>query len=745
MKRKGKIILTLSTCLTFGVASLSALTACGQQTSNEDIKIIVTGGKNGIVGETIQLQATIIGGGSVTWTSNDVSVATVDENGLVTLVGPGQVEIVAKSTVNPSKQSSPVSITVFNKEGAQKRLEILSLPTTTKYKTGSKFSLDGIVVMGYMYFDGTKDVTSGEEIQKSQIKSSIQDGATLSTKGTQTVTISADGYQVGAAFTITVDDSIKESKLYISKFPKKTSYEIVDGVYPQFDDTGLEVKQLDYVDGVLKKETKVSPILSIIRGTTLDYEGTHEISVSVEDKSVESASFSVMVYTKDTSIYDLIKNLQTAKNFQVEITNSVGTTKDAAGFHYLRTYTENYYSDIEYQNVTNSDGNVEFSTQNTKSHIGYCTYTDGDEKGIMQFEENGIGTIVGSTVVTTGVDSWWDKASTLATLFNVFTLDLLPTKTLNGRFLTTSIEQVPGDNDDGDLTIQKYPLVKEFLSFCGWSDALITIMSRFTIEISDGYKLSMKADFGNYGITEAKVTAFGNAKNSKVEKAISKGLKPNKTIDTHVQDLADLFLEDNYTRFSYGDNGITSTVLNYFNKNYYYTPNKGQGYCVLDDGIYTFTGKKSVFAIGAKVSDTKDLPAYLGTNQERAFGGPYLSEGIKGVLGEGGNSNKLHTFAKFAGFSAGNEICYQSFDSDAIAEFENAYAGQPVEDGRFWWLAHYSDSSLAKETIQTVEIWDIAFTGSGGSGFILACGNLGSTSVDWIETGINSANAGLAK
>ena len=105
----------------------------------------------------------------------------------------------------------------------------------------------------------------------------------------------------------------------------------------------------------------------------------------------------------------------------------------------------------------------------------------------------------------------------------------------------------------------------------------------------------------------------------------------------------------------------------------------------------------------------------------------------------------MHTFAKFAGFSAGNEICYQSFDSEAIAEFENSYAGQPVENGRFWWLAHYSDSSLTKETIQSVEIWDISFTGSGGSGFIVACGNLGSTSVDWIETGINSANAGLAK
>lgn len=746
MKKKGKIILTLSTCLTLGVASLGFLSSCSSQES-ADVKVIVTGGRNGVVGDTIQLEAIVFGGGDVTWETSDFTIATVDDKGLVTLVSPGQVEIVARSTINTQKQSSPVSITVFNAEGSQKRLEVLSLPSKTKYKTGEKFTLEGLSIMGYTYVDGVKDSTSGEDIALSSVKSSITEGTVLSEKGNKVVTLSLDGY-ISTTFNISVDDTIKESKLYVSKFPKTTNYEIIDGKNPIFNSEGLEVKKLDYVDGLLKKETKVdSYILSTPSGSELRGEGNHEITVSVSDSSVENTTFSVMVYTQDTTVYDLIENLQSAHNFQVEITNSVGTTKDSTGFHYLRTYTENYYSDIEYQNVANSDGNIEFSTKNKKSHIGYCSYTDGNEKGIMQFEENALGSIVGSTIVTSGATSWWDKASTLATLFNVFTLKNIPTQTLNGKYLTISVEQVPGDDEDGTLTIKEYPLIKEFLNFCGWSDSLITIMSRFTIEIAEGYKLSMKADFGNHGITEAKVTAYGDAKNTSVEKAINKGLKPNKTVDSHIKDIADKFRDDNFTRFEYSSqSGITANALNYYTKNYYFNTSSSSGYCVLDDGIYEFTGKKHVFTLGTRVSESKDLPAYVGTDSSTAKGGAYLSVAFKNVIGDGKEDNgRLHTFSKFAGFSYGNEICYQSFDSYSISEFENAYSGKPVEDGRLWWLTHYSDSSLTPETIQSVEIWDISFTGTGGSGFIFACGNFGTTSVDWIESGIAVANAKLAE
>ena len=118
---------------------------------------------------------------------------------------------------------------------------------------------------------------------------------------------------------------------------------------------------------------------------------------------------------------------------------------------------------------------------------------------------------------------------------------------------------------------------------------------------------------------------------------------------------------------------------------------------------------------------------------------------MKNILGVDGGTNKLSTFAKFDNFSYGTTVCYQSFDESALAELESYYTAKEVSsdalsipDGRLWMLAHYSDSTLAKETVQSLEIWDIAFTGSGGSGFVLALGSFGTTSVDWIENGINA-------
>ena len=67
--------------------------------------ITISGNNKLNVGETSQLTVTMTPEGaspSVTWTSDDESIATVDENGLVTAVSAGRVRITATSTIKPT-------------------------------------------------------------------------------------------------------------------------------------------------------------------------------------------------------------------------------------------------------------------------------------------------------------------------------------------------------------------------------------------------------------------------------------------------------------------------------------------------------------------------------------------------------------------------------------------------------------------------------------------------------------------
>lgn len=756
MSKKKKAIYSLLGSLVLGSFVVNTLTSCNGGEVSTELKVVVTGAKNGKVGETVQLSALVVGdsSNSVTWSSNDVSIATVSESGLVTLNGEGTVSITATSTKDTTKKSSPVYITVFGETEVSKKLEIVSLPVIKKYKKGSNLNLSGLLVNSFTYYNGVKDANSCKTFDNlNGLSFSTADGTKLDKKGDLTITITASGYEA-TSFTVNVNDKLVENKLFITKNPSKSQYILKSGEKTAFDSTGLKVEKYTYTDGKFtsKKALKTGEYsLSMANGTEFTSEGSYNVEVTADDS--ESATFSVAVFTENTSVYDLVKNLQTAKNFQVEIMNSVGTVNDSYGFHYLRTYTENYYDEISYQNINNTSTNeIEFDTTHTKSHIGYTTYKDGDKYGIMQYKENGIGEIEGSTIISENKKSWWDKGSTLANMFTKFTLSNLPTYTLNNKFLITNIEQEVGDDEDGTKTIAKYPLIKDFLGYCGWSSSLITVMSRFTVSLTDDYKLSMKAYFGQYGITEMKVNAVGNAKNNDVEEAIKSGLlKPSTKIDTHVNDLKDLLSGNNYTRYTYSStDGITSDALYYYTDTYYYNVSKKTGYFAKDGAIYNFKGikdkatKQFNFEAGEKVEGATNLVEYVNSiNASPATG--YASLGMKDILGVDGGTNRLTTFAKFDNFSYGTTVCYQSFDESALAELESYYTAKEVSpdalsipDGRLWMLAHYSDSTLAKETVQSLEIWDIAFTGSGGSGFVLALGSFGTTSVDWIENGINA-------
>ena len=86
--------------------------------------------------------------------------------------------------------------------------------------------------------------------------------------------------------------------------------------------------------------------------------------------------------------------LQTTHNFQAEILNNVGTTRDTTGFHYLRTYTEDYYDEITYQNVSTTNG-IEFNTDIEREHVGYAKFEDGDTSGVCEYRVDVLGDIVG--------------------------------------------------------------------------------------------------------------------------------------------------------------------------------------------------------------------------------------------------------------------------------------------------------------------------------------------------------------
>lgn len=766
MKKRKTALLAFS-LLTLSAFGVSSLSSCGSTNASEsEIKVIVTGpstGTNGNVGDTVQLNAQVIGdeSNSVTWESSDISIATVDENGLVTLLRSGSAQITATSTLDTSKKSSPVHITVY--ESGEKRLEIASLPTKTNYKLNEKVSYDGLSIMAYSYFDGVKAEYTAEDIPLSEVSISVAEGSELTEKGTKIVTVTKSGY-ISASFTLTVGETITTSKLYISSLPNTVTYTLTsskgsDDKTATFSTRGLKVQQLTYVDGVLDSTRTLSSTeytLSLLDGSTLTKEGNYTIDVTSKTANVEGTSFNIIVYTEDTSVYDIIKTLQTTKNYTAEVFNNVGTTTDVTGFHYLRKYTEKYYDETEFQNI-NSGTEIIFSEEIQKSHVGYTTYDTGTETGIMEYGYDWMGSVTPSRVISTGYDSWWDKANSLARLFTLFDLNNVPTATLNGSFLTTVVEQVDGDDDMGTKTIAKYPLIGNFLDYCGWSSSLITIMNRFTISFNDDGNLTMKADFGSYGYTELVISDIGTTVVDDVEAFIENGgtaTKPEAITSPAVKTIKSAFSASNYTRYGYGDNGTDKTdPYGYYNEDYIYSVKDGYGFGkVGENKVQRFTGTNNVFkAVGEPIelSSNQTFEEYANAQfaSSNYFKG-YVASAMTTTFGKDENDNGLlYTFGVYSGLSSDTMVTYQSFDDQALQDLVNYIGGGEITDYRFWFMVTYSQykdetSYEDLKNISSIEIWDINAVSL--SGYVMAFADFGTTSVDWIESGLASVNASLS-
>ena len=709
-----------------------------------DVKVIVTGAKNGVVGDKIQLNAIVSGDetNAVTWSVDNELFATVSETGLVELISKGTVTVIATSKLNPAKKSSPVYIQIYSATTTTKSLEIVNLPTKTSYKVGEQTSFEGIEVMGYEYApDGAKNYTSGVVFNKSQLTFSVAEGTTLSTTGEQTVSVTAPGYQA-ANFTIKVGNNVVSERLYVAKYPNTTKYVLKEGTKVTLNTTGLVINKLTYTDGELTSNVAVNSTaytLSMKNGDELKYEGTTSIYVYPTDSSVEGTSFNVICYTEDLTLRNLMQQLQTTHNFQAEILNNVGTTRDTTGFHYLRTYTENYYDEITYQNVSGTNG-IEFNTDIEKEHIGYAKFEDGDKSGVCEYRVDEIGDIVGSTIVSTETTDWWQFADIVSTTFKGFNLDLLPTETLNGKYLVINVEQVEGDNDEGAQTLLKYPLCAQFLSYCGWSSNLITIMSRFVISITNDYNLSMKALFGSYGTTEMKINALGNASIRSVERALRNGLVPSYTAPAEMEYFKAAVEGNNYTVHGYSK----TTPVAYFTENYTYKVG-GDGYCLLNDGkIYKFRRVSNAFQLGDVCDTTIDnVPEYLDSLGNIGYSNSYASYALKNLLGTHGGTSMLYLFSKYAGYSTTDTVAYQTYSKDAaniIYSFiEEETSTSPSGYNGMFFLDFESNKAHSADTIKSFDFWVI----KDGSGSAESASNVGTTSVPWIEEGIAAANAAL--
>ncbi len=767
MKKRKTALLAFSLLTLTGIG-ITTLASCGGSNEITTRTVAIQGAKNGKVGDKIQLSALVFGvnDNSVTWESSDVAIASVDADGLVTLLSAGSVEITATSVADSTIKSSPAHITVIS-ESDEFRLEIASLPTKTKYKFGEKVSYDGIQVMSYAYVDGTKDVTSAEIINADELTFSIPKDTTFTEadEGTKPVTVSKDGYK-STSFEITIGENIVSKKLYVSRLPSTTTYTLRSSATSAektatFSTRGLQVQELTYVDGKLESKRNApssSYTLSIMDGGKLTTEGTHEVTITSNENGVEPTSFNILVYTEDTSVFDIFKTLQTTKNYTAEVFNNVGTTTDSNGFHYLRKYNENYYDEIEYKNKRNGT-EVVFDTTQPKSHIGYTTYEKDNESGIVQYSYNYRGEIQGDIIVSTGHDSWWDKGSTIARLFTLFDLNDVPTQTLNGRFLTTVIDTVEGDNDMGEQTAAKYPFVASFLDYCGWSSSLITIMNRFTVSFNNDGNLELRADFGSYGYTSLVISDIGRTTVDEVEMAIQDpaALYPaDISVKAPIKTIADTFKNNNYTRFEYGENGIeTNNPYAYYNNDYFYSVIDKVGY-----GKVTIDGKTSVQQFNGGTGSTfvaqgdpVELPAGVefvdyvnaimqgGQSQVRG----YLASVMSNTFGDETNPDGLmYTFSEYSGLSTDTMVTYQSFDDNALQDLVDYIGGGETNEFRFWLMTTYKeyvdDSSYEDPSnIDTIEVWDINAVTL--SGYVMAFGDFGETSVDWIEEGLRGVSA----
>lgn len=215
-------------------------------------------------GQTVQLSASSNGGGTIAWDSSDNSVATVDDNGVVTGVSEGNTTIIASSdgvsascAVKVSATQTTISATSLSikvGETATLTVDVDGADHNVKWESSNAevASVDGNgVVTGKSA--GTATITATANGNSATCAVTVESGTTVDMKtalkdnsGNQVYVQNRNGEYVPAVY----EDYYNYDKFYIKQSSYKyTGWQTIDGSVYYYDADGNVVKGTQVIQG----------------------------------------------------------------------------------------------------------------------------------------------------------------------------------------------------------------------------------------------------------------------------------------------------------------------------------------------------------------------------------------------------------------------------------------------------------------------------------------------------------------
>ena len=211
----------------------------------------------------------------VTWSSSDESIATVDENGLVTGIKAGSADITA--TTKDGGKTAKAAITV--KEDTVKDIVLKTAPTKLSYIEGEAFDPAGGVLTVTMEQGGTNDIPMTADMVK----------VDMNKVGEQDAAVSYGGKDLEAAFKVTIAKK-EVTGIEIIQTPTGATYKGDDAVNLE----GGKIK-VNYNNGT--SDEKPMSDAAEVKGYDKNIIGPQTITVTY---GLKSADFVVNVLYKET-------------------------------------------------------------------------------------------------------------------------------------------------------------------------------------------------------------------------------------------------------------------------------------------------------------------------------------------------------------------------------------------------------------------------------------------------------------